>query len=663
VTPRRGELLVFDKLSRPLVDHILLAVPTKVSKGVLLSPTVFGNLMVGTTAEEVERKDDTSSTADGLAHLRREAGRLVPPLLEFDVTAVYVGLRAATEHADFQIRFEDGYACVGGIRSTGLSASMAIAEYVRDGLELSLESPREAPSFRMPNLGEAGSRPYQRGDLIERDPEYGRVVCFCERVTRGELRDAMASPVPPVDLDRLRRRPAPTWVAAKGSGVGRSLRRCSRDVAMPDGPVAVVGGGPAGLAAAVELRRRGVREVVVLEREPEAGGIPRHAKHQGFGLRDLRRTLSGPEYARRWVGRARDAGMEVLEETMVTGWGPGTLAAAAGDRPTGPGGRSAGAAPGTVELTSPRGRSTHDPAAVVLATGCRERPRSARLVPGSRPAGVMTTGMLQQLVYLRGLPAGRRALVVGAEHVSFSAILTLAHGGADTVALTTELSRHASLAAFRVGARLRYRVPVWTRTRVTGINGRPRVEEVELTELDTGRTRTVECDTVVFTADWIPDHELAVMAGVELDPVTGGPAVDPDLRTSRPGVFAAGNLLHGAEQADVAALSGRHAAAGVAQYLEDGEWPKQRVPIVCEPPLGWIAPNVVGTDAPPRARFLLRAHDFLRAPRVEIVQRDALLWSGRLARLMPGRSTRVPHGWTARVDPAGGEVRVRLRSR
>jgi hypothetical protein len=266
--------------------------------------------------------------------------------------------------------------------------------------------------------------------------------------------------------------------------------------------------------------------------------------------------------------------------------------------------------------------------------------------------------------------------------VSFSAILTLAHGGAETVALTTELSRHASLAAFRVGARLRYRVPVWTRTRVTGIHGRPRVEEVELTELDTGRTRTVECDTVVFTADWIPDHELAVMAGVELDSATRGPAVDPALRTSRPGVFAAGNLLHGAEQADVAALSGRYVAAGVVRYLEDGEWPKERVPIVCEAPLGWIAPNVAagnpgspssgGTPpgegepppgAPPQARFLLRAHDFLRAPRVEIVQGAALRWSGRLARLMPGRSTRVPHGWTARVDPAGGEVRVRLRSR
>jgi glycerol-3-phosphate dehydrogenase len=223
VTPRRGELIVFDKLSRPLVRHILLAVPTKVSKGVLVSPTVFGNLMVGPTADDVERKDDTSSTASGLAHLRSEAGRIVPALLAYDVTAVYVGLRAATEHADFQIRVEDGYACVGGIRSTGLSASMAIAEHVRDGLELSLGPPREAPSFRMPNLGEATPRPFEQGDLIERDPEYGRVVCFCERVTRGELRDAMASPVPPVDLDGLRRRTRAHMGRCQGFWCGAQL--------------------------------------------------------------------------------------------------------------------------------------------------------------------------------------------------------------------------------------------------------------------------------------------------------------------------------------------------------------------------------------------------------------------------------------------------------
>jgi thioredoxin reductase len=409
---------------------------------------------------------------------------------------------------------------------------------------------------------------------------------------------------------------------------------------VPDGPVAIVGGGPAGLAAALELRRLGVGEVVVIEREAEAGGIPRHARHQGFGLRDLRRPLSGPAYARRYVDLARAAGVELLLETMATGWSDG----------------------GALELTGPRGRSTLQPAAVVLATGCRERPRSARLVPGSRPEGVMTTGMLQQLVYLQGLPAGSRALVVGAEHVSFSAIMTLAHGGARTVALCTELPRHQSVAAFRLGALARYRVPVWTRTRVTAIRGRPRVEEVELTDLAGGGTRAVACDTVVFTDDWIPDHELAAMAGLELDPLTHGPAVDAALRGSSAGVFAVGNLLHGAEQADVAALSGRHAAAGVARYLENGDWPQQRVPIVCEPPLGWIAPNAVaGAEAPPRGRFALRAREFLRAPRIEIAQGDRVLWRGRVSRVMPGRSARLPDTWAGEVDPAGDPVVCALR--
>jgi thioredoxin reductase len=407
---------------------------------------------------------------------------------------------------------------------------------------------------------------------------------------------------------------------------------------VPD--VAIVGGGPAGLAAAIELRRRGVGDVVVIEREAEPGGIPRHARHQGFGLRDLRRALSGPAYARRYAAAAREAGAELLTETMVTGW----------------------AQDGALELTGPGGRATLEPAAVVLATGCRERPRSARLVAGSRPDGVLTTATLQQRVYLQGLPAGQRALVVGAEHVSFSAIMTLAHGGARTVALTTTRARHESLAAFRLGALLRYRVPVWTRTRVTAIRGRPRVEAVELTDLVGGGTRVVECDTVVFSDDWIPDHELAALGGVELDPRTRGPAVDAAQRCSLPGVFAAGNVLHGAEQADVAALSGRHAAQAVASYLEDGEWPVQRVGLRCESPLGWVAPNALsGAEPPARGRFLLRSSEFLRLARVEVVQGERTLWSGRIRRLMPGRSAPLPWRWTRDLDPGGEPVVCRLR--
>jgi thioredoxin reductase len=404
--------------------------------------------------------------------------------------------------------------------------------------------------------------------------------------------------------------------------------------------VLIVGAGPAGLACALELRRRGGVDVVVLDRERTAGGIPRHSAHQGFGLRDLHRVLSGPRYASRYVDSARRAGAEVREEATVTGWG----------------------ADGAIDVTSPRGRERLRPAAVVLATGCRERPRSARLVPGSRPDGVMTTGLLQQRVFLHGERLAGRALIVGAEHVSFSAAVTLAHAGARVVGITTELPRHQTFALVRAGAALRYRAPVWTRTAVRSIHGHSQVEEVELVDLDTGGTRHVACELVVFTADWIPDHELAVAAGLELDPGTRGPRVDTGLRTGREGVFAAGNLLHGAEPADVAALDGRHVAGAVADWLAGGSWSEPLLPIICEPPLSWVAPSAVGParSPPPRGRFLLRAADVLRRPALEIRQDRRTLWNGRVRHVGPGRSTPLPWQWIRSVDLAGSPVTIRL---
>ena len=260
--------------------------------------------------------------------------------------------------------------------------------------------------------------------------------------------------------------------------------------------------------------------------------------------------------------------------------------------------------------------------------------------------------------------SGARAVVVGAEHVSFSAVATLAAGGARTVAMVTEEPRHQSLALFRAGAAARYRTPLHTRTRITRIDGRERVEAVELTALDTGAARTVACDTVVFTADWIPDHELAVLAGIALDRGTRGPVVDPALRTERPGVFAAGNLDHGAEPADVAALSGRHAGAAAAAFLEnDRAWPDKRVALRTEPPLHWIAPNAVAPRAakPPRGRLLLRASAFLTLPELEVAQDGRTLWRGRVRRLQPGRSAALPAAWLQAVDPDGGAVAVRVR--
>jgi glycerol-3-phosphate dehydrogenase len=231
VVPRRGELIVFDKLSRPLVSHILLPVPTATTKGVLVAPTVFGNVMLGPTADDIEAKDDTASTAGGIARLRELGRRLMPGLLEHEVTAVYVGLRAATEHQDYRLEVHRdlGYVCAGGIRSTGLTASMAIAEWVRDGLaDAGLDLRERAvplPEIRMPNIGEAAPRPYRQQERIAADPAYGEVVCFCERVTRGEIRDAARSPIPATDLDGLRRRTRALMGRCQGFYCGARVAR------------------------------------------------------------------------------------------------------------------------------------------------------------------------------------------------------------------------------------------------------------------------------------------------------------------------------------------------------------------------------------------------------------------------------------------------------
>jgi thioredoxin reductase len=420
-----------------------------------------------------------------------------------------------------------------------------------------------------------------------------------------------------------------------------------------DVDVLVVGAGPAGLTAAAELRRLGVPRVLVADREAEPGGVPRHSRHTGYGLRDLHRIMTGPAYARALCDAAVAAGVSLRLGTTVTLISGGEA---------------------TLTLVSARGVETAGAAAVLLATGCRERPRAARLIPGDRPAGVMTTGELQQRVYLGGERISGRALVVGAEHVSFSAAVTLAHAGARVVALVTEQERQQSYAAFRVGAALRWRVPVWTSTAVRRVTGRrvagcDRLAGVCVADVRTGAERFVPCDTVVFSGDWIPDHELARLAGLAVDPGTLGPAVDTTLETSAAGVFAAGNLVHAAETADIAALSGRHAARHIALALRAGAAGLPggvRVPVRAEAPLRWISPNAIlaGRSAappplpPPLGRFVLRSGEFRRLVRLEVRQDDRVLARSRPVRLIPGRPAHLEAGWLSLVDPAGGPVRV-----
>jgi glycerol-3-phosphate dehydrogenase len=202
VRPRRGELIVFDKLSRSLVGRIILPVPTAHTKGVLVAPTVFGNVMLGPTADDIDDRDATGSTTAGINALLAKGRRIVPALLDEEVTAVYAGLRAATEHSDYQLSTSPDlrYVSLGGIRSTGLTASMALAEEALVRLQAAgLDArPRErVVAIHRTPLGEAEDRPYRHG---------GRIVCHCERVTESEIADAVAGTLPALDVDGLRRR-------------------------------------------------------------------------------------------------------------------------------------------------------------------------------------------------------------------------------------------------------------------------------------------------------------------------------------------------------------------------------------------------------------------------------------------------------------------------
>lgn len=670
VTPRRGELIVYDKMSRQLVNHVLLPVPTAITKGVLISPTVYGNVLLGPTAEDLPDKTATDTSSNGLHSLLAKGEKILPALLQEEVTATYAGLRAATEHSDYQISLhaDQNYICVGGIRSTGISGCLGIAEYIADLLKeggVALTPKPEFKTIRVPNIGEAFLRSYQNAELIEKNPSYGQILCHCECVSLGEVQDAICAEIPATTLDAIRRRTRAMQGRCQGfnchaalfktlttqdntSQNKKSPARLSRLPASTTTEVLIVGAGPAGIAAALELKKIGVRDVLVAEREPEAGGIPRMCGHIGFGITDLHRVLTGPVYARKYREMADQAGLRIATNTTITGWHDATRN---------------GSLHG-LSFTSPDGLGSVEAKSILLATGVRERPRSARLVPGSRPQGVYTTGSLQRFVYENHLSVGKRAVIVGAERVSLSVVLTLMHAGVKVLNMVTELPHHQLYLPLFLPAKILFadllaRAPIRTNMRVSNIFGRQRVEGIELTDLHSGKTQIIECDTVVFTGEWVPENELARKADVSTGKPALGPQVDAQFRTSQPGVFAAGNLLRGVETADWAALEGRSAARAIARFLENPEWNRSRLEIHAEPPLDWICPSVLSPDALPN-RFRVRSHEFRDQAALRVRQGQNILHTQKFGRLPANTSINLSGEWTKRVDLSGEPLDIEI---
>ena len=303
--------------------------------------------------------------------------------------------------------------------------------------------------------------------------------------------------------------------------------------------VVIVGAGPAGLAAANELARRGVRNVMVLEREVEAGGIPRHCGHLGFGWQSHRRLWTGPGFAARL--REDSRGFDVRTGTTALALEPG----------------------GTLAVRDVTGISRVEAKRVLICTGTRETPRAARLIGGARPAGVMTTGALQQHVYLHGHKPFERPVIVGSEWVSFSALLTCRHLGIKPVAMIEENDTLQAPGFFAWGARAGFGVAVMRGTRLISIEGRSRVEAVVIAQ--GGRERRLACDGVVFSGGFRPENTLYAegpFASADLAPV-----VDWQFRCSDPAYFAAGNVLQPLKTSGACWKQGIAAARAIADSL------------------------------------------------------------------------------------------------
>lgn len=328
--------------------------------------------------------------------------------------------------------------------------------------------------------------------------------------------------------------------------------------------VVVIGGGPAGMAAALAAHKAGAR-VAIVEREQHLGGILRQCIHPGFGLSHFKQELTGPEYAQRFIDQVRDTDIALFLDSMVIEIDGGS------DAPD-----SRKAAAHTATLMNPAGMLQLTGRAVVLAMGCRERTRSEIKIPGSRPAGVFTAGLAQRYINIDNLKPGSRAVILGSGDIGLIMARRCTLEGI-SVEGVYELMPYANGLRRNVKNCLDdFGIPLHLSTTVTRVIGHDRVEAVEVSQVDEhlapipGTERIVPCDTLLLSVGLIPENELSVAAGVELDPRTRGAVVDQSLQTGVPGIFACGNVLHVHDLADNVTTESERAGAAAAAYALGG---------------------------------------------------------------------------------------------
>lgn len=396
--------------------------------------------------------------------------------------------------------------------------------------------------------------------------------------------------------------------------------------------VVVIGGGPAGMAAALAAHKAGAR-VAIVERERHLGGILRQCIHPGFGLSHFKQELTGPEYAQQFIDQVRDTDIALFLDSMVIGIDGGSGAPRANDVEA-----------HTVTLMSPAGMLQLTGRAVVLAMGCRERTRSEIKIPGSRPAGVFTAGLAQRYINIENLKPGSRAVILGSGDIGLIMARRCTLEGI-TVEGVYELMPYANGLRRNVKNCLDdFGIPLHLSTTVTRVIGHDRVEAVEVSQVDEhlapipGTERIVPCDTLLLSVGLIPENELSVAAGVELDPRTRGAVVDQSLQTGVPGIFACGNVLHVHDLADNVTTESERAGAAAAAWAMEGAAAGVadtgcRLTVSPDGIAGYALPGRITTVGLTKLNFRVRRP--VDTARVRILANGEVLFAGKVRAFKP----------------------------
>lgn len=387
----------------------------------------------------------------------------------------------------------------------------------------------------------------------------------------------------------------------------------------------IIGGGPAGMAAAVAAYDAGCTDVVILEREPDIGGILRQCIHAGFGLHKLGRELTGPEYADVYRQKVLERGIKVYYETTVTALTPEKRLTAQNRE-------------GLLKLEA---------GAVILAMGCRERSRGALNIPGDRPAGVYSAGTAQKLLNCEGYQVGREVVILGSGDIGLIMARRLTLEGAKVKAVCELLPYSGGLTRNIVQCLEDFEIPLYLSTTVCEIHGKKRVEGVTVAQVDAQRRpipetkRYIPCDTLLLSVGLIPENELTRAAGIPIDPVTNGALVDEVCQTRVEGIFACGNVLQVHDLVDYVSGEAERAGLGAAAYL--GGKADCGTSVAVRPGYGvrYVLPQHVHTDAQEDVSLFLRVTQPFGAVRYTVKSGDTVLATARRFRAAPGEMEKL----------------------